>query len=76
MRKAYEFLEEYNNKDDDKRLDYFFKLFSEDEDALQNMTYEESWNYIIDKENPNLESIKRHTNFNILLNKLKEQILA
>lgn len=76
MRKAYEFLEEYNNKDDDKRLDYFFKLFSEDEDALQNMTYEESWNYITDKENPNLESIKRHTNFNILLNKLREQILS
>ena len=72
MRKAYEFLEEYNNKDDDKRLDYFFKLFSEDEDALQNMTYEESWNYIRNREA--MESIKRHTNLNILFNKLREQI--
>ena len=66
-RKARAFSDEYNG-----RLDDFFKLFCEDKDALQNMTYKESWDYITNRES--MESIKRHTNFNILLSNLKGQM--
>ena len=64
--------DEFSRKCSIEGIDYFFKLFCEDKDALQNMTYEESWNYIRNRES--MESIKRHTNFNILLNKLREQM--
>ena len=64
--------DEFSRKCSIEGIDYFFQQFCEDKDALQNMTYEESWDYIRNRES--MESIKRHTNLNILLNKLREQM--
>ena len=64
--------DEFSRKCSIEGLDYFFKKICDDKDALQNMTYKESWDYITNRES--IESIRRHTNLNILLNNLKEQI--
>lgn len=50
----------------DRNPDAFLRLFLEDLDATGKMGYEESWNYI--KQGAN--SIDRHTNIDILLNKI------
>ena len=46
----------------------FIKEIAEDPDAVKDMSYEESWDYI-KKEN---NSLHRHTNLNVLLTKLLE----
>lgn len=64
--------DEFSRKCSIEGIDYLFKQICEDKDALLNMTYQESWDYIRNRDS--MESIKRHTNLNILLNKLKEQM--
>lgn len=52
-------------------LEPFYKMFCDDQDAL-NMDWQESWDFI--RAEGYFESIKRHTNLNILINSLKEKI--
>ncbi len=52
-------------------IDGFVKFFTEDPDALNDMSYEDSWKYIMQE--GQLHSLKRHTNINILLTRLKEK---
>ena len=47
-------------------VDGFIRTISEDPGAVNGMTYDESWSFIKDGKN----SLGRHTNLNILLNKL------
>ena len=47
-------------------VDGFIRIISEDPGAVNGMTYDESWSFIKDGKN----SLGRHTNLNILLNKL------
>ena len=50
-------------------LDTFKSAICEDEAACKNMTYHESWDYIME----GAESLKRHTNLNLLIEKLYER---
>lgn len=52
-------------------LEPFYKMFCSDTDAL-NMNWLESWDFV--RKEGCFESIKRHTNLNILINSLIEQI--
>ena len=49
----------------------FAEYFLNDENAVQDLSYEESWEYITRPES--LESLQRCTNFNLLIKKLQEQ---
>ncbi len=72
IRKADEFIRKFNKDDGSFDIDSFIRTFSEDPDAFKGMNYDyendykESWDYI--KKGTN--SLARHTNFNIFLNKL------
>lgn len=48
----------------------FCKYFLNDADSIHNMTYEESWEYIRQDNN----SLQRHTNLNLLVEKLMKEI--
>ena len=50
----------------DEDVEGFVRFFTEDPDAITGLTYDESWAFIKSGTN----SLARHTNFNILLNKL------
>lgn len=51
-------------------LDGFVDFFMNDTDSLHNMSYRETWDYIKKEDN----SLRRHTNINILLQELKNDI--
>ena len=50
-------------------MDSFKSAICSDMTSCQNMTYHESWDYIMEGE----ESLKRHTNLNLLIEKLYEK---
>ena len=51
-------------------LDGFIDFFMNDTDSLHNMSYRETWDYLKEDDN----SLRRHTNINILLQELKNDI--